>query len=73
MFQQSHQNNSDSSQLQVGDWSQQVHQRVQAKHLDSPVNLLTPVTNLKLGGITAALMALLKHSGPETCTLLPVG
>ena len=37
---------------------------------DYRVNLLTTVANLKLGGITAALMALLKHSGPETCTLL---
>ena len=37
------------------------------------MNLLTPVANLKLGGITAALMALLKHSRPETCTLLRLG
>ena len=37
------------------------------------MNLLTQVANLKLGGITAALMALLKHSGPETCTRLLVG
>ena len=37
------------------------------------IELTDSVANLKLGGITAALMALLKHSGPETCTRLLVG
>ena len=62
------------------------HLVISVADLDSHSVVLKPSIGLRLtveltdssrqpevGGITAALMALLKHSGPETCTRLLVG